>query len=66
MVQAGSYSSDLTASLETSVCCGCSSEKMKDKKKIIRNLKAVIAEHSVKEWVLLRVGHWVMVHTVNL
>ena len=32
LVQAGSHSSDLTPSLGTSICCGCSPKKTKDKK----------------------------------
>ena len=33
MVQAGSYSSDLTPSLGNSICCGCGAKKQKDKNK---------------------------------
>ena len=33
LVQAGSYSSDLTLSLGTSICCGCGPKKKKKKKK---------------------------------
>ena len=33
VVQAGSYSSNLTPGLGTSICCGCGPKRTKDKKK---------------------------------
>ena len=41
VVEAGSYSSDWTASLGTSICCKCGPKKRKKKKKKKRSIRAL-------------------------
>ena len=62
MVQARSWSSDSTSSLGTSICCGCSPKKQKQKKKIKKGMKMSCSSHEEtsslgQEWERVVLGY---------